>query len=189
MQKIKVFLTSAKLLSVSVVIFLTGCASMNQFECISADWSKVGYENALSGKKGNYVAKHTEACAEYAITPQFSEYRRGWDQGIKKFCTAQFAWDYASDGRYYHDSCSAETEAVFIPAYKLAKKVREKERDIVRLNTDLDKLFDDLIADEVSREKRLVIASERHSLLLEIQLEELKLSILKRDAKVKGYIQ
>jgi|GEM_PF-2303499 len=189
MQKIKLFTTRFKLLSLLSVLFLGGCASMNQSECISANWSKVGYENALSGKKSSYLAKHTQACGEYAITPDFIEYGRGWDQGINKFCTAQFAWNYASDGRYYHDTCNAETEAVFLPAYKLAKEIRAKERDIERLNTELDKLFDDLVADEVSKEKRLAIASERQSLRLEIQLKELKLSILKGDAKAKGYIQ
>ncbi|EPJ45735.1 MAG: hypothetical protein OFPI_35960 [Osedax symbiont Rs2] len=188
MQKVKFFSNNAKLLSLGSILLLSGCASMNQSECISADWSKVGYENALSGKKGSYVAKHTEACAEYAITPQFAEYQRGWNQGINKFCTAQFAWKYASDGRYYHDTCSAESEAVFLPAYKLGKELRLKQREIERLNSDLEKLFDELVADKVTKEKRLAIASERKNLQLEIQLQELKLSILKSDAKAKGFI-
>jgi hypothetical protein len=165
---------------------LSGCASLNKAQCISANWFDLGVDNALSGKRSNYVAEHTQACAKHAITPDFEAYKKGWESGVIKFCTAQSGWRYAMNGRYYHDTCSEEAERDFLPAYRLGRKIRDKKDQLKALEADSRELYKSLLASTLTPQQQNSVMSERFSISFDKLQIESDILRLERQASEQG---
>jgi hypothetical protein len=166
--------------------FLSGCASLNKAQCISANWFDLGVDNALSGKRSSYVAEHTQACAKHAITPDFETYKKGWESGVIKFCTAQSGWRYAMNGRYYHNTCSAQAEHDFLPAYRLGRKIRDKKDQLKELEADSRELYKSLLASTLTSQQQSSVMSERFSISFDKLQIESDILRLERQASEQG---
>ncbi|EPJ44637.1 MAG: hypothetical protein OFPII_33490 [Osedax symbiont Rs1] len=175
------------LLSGVGIILVSGCASLNQAECVSANWFDLGYDDVQQGNRSLYVAKHTDACAEYGITPDFAQYKLGWQQGLTKFCTAQSGWRYARSGSYYHNTCPQSSEPQFFSGYRLGEKINARESTISTAKKEIKQLFANIENEKLTEEQRYTRFSERFSLTLELKLMELELSRLKDQAQQSGF--
>lgn len=175
-----------------VVSLLAGCATLNQAECRSANWYDLGVANAAYGKKASYVAKHTEACSRYAITPNFEQYRAGWQQGIRKFCTAPSGWRYGRDGQYYRNTCqssdSAVNESAFLTGYRLGRELYAKKQEISDLRSEIRSLRDHFVTDDKGNQQFIDKSLERMSLKLDLQLIELELFQIEQRARAAGFL-
>ena len=85
MNKLKI------LFSLSFVA-LTGCESMTVSECQVADWGRVGFADAAGGVSESRLTAYMEDCGKAGIHPNPQAYRKGWDAGIVRFCTATNGW-------------------------------------------------------------------------------------------------
>ena len=81
-----------KFLALASIVALAGCETMTISECQVADWRRVGFDDGARGESDRRLAAHTESCAKAGIRPQPQAYRRGWDDGIERFCTAANGW-------------------------------------------------------------------------------------------------
>ena len=81
-----------KTLLVMTSLALAGCESMTVSECQVADWGRVGFADAAQGVGENRLAAYAEDCGKAGIQPNSQAYRRGWDAGILRFCTAGNGW-------------------------------------------------------------------------------------------------
>lgn len=168
-------------------IVLTGCATMNKSECLTADWRNVGQDDAQSGNKLSYLAQHQKACVKHGVSADSEEYTAGWQAGIQQFCTAESGWRYGSAGKYYRNTCNAAAEPAFLEAFTLAKSIYSKKAEVSRQQRRLETLVDKLVSDKLTKEERLELANERIQLKLEIELVEVKLSYLIKEARAKGF--
>ena len=82
----------ALLLPLLASLLLAGCESMSPTECKVADWQRVGFNDGASGQSERRLAAYTEDCGEAGVQPDAEAYRRGWDSGIRRFCTAANGW-------------------------------------------------------------------------------------------------
>ena len=48
---------------------LHGCAGMNSAECMSTDWSTIGYEDGVNGYTGDRIGHYRKACGKHGVTP------------------------------------------------------------------------------------------------------------------------
>ena len=87
------------LLALALLLPLLGCETMSDSECQVADWSRVGFTDGALGESERRLADYTKDCAKVAIVPNAVDYRKGWDDGIKRFCTAASGWRAGLDGR------------------------------------------------------------------------------------------
>ena len=172
----------------SFCLLLAGCASLNKAECISANWFDLGFDNALSGKRASYVAEHTQACAKHAITPDIIVYKEGWQAGLTRFCTAQSGWGYGSKGGHYNNTCSAQTEQEFLPAYRLAKEIAHKRNQLAQLKSESHALFQSLRNETLSDNQHVNIISERFALSFEQLRIESAILQLQAQALDRGYL-
>jgi len=145
---------SSLLLILFAGLFLTACATMNKNECVSADWEMIGYEDGSNGASAGRLQKHREACAKHSVTPDFSQYQSGYDEGLKRFCTDRVGFTKGKSGYNYKGICPADLEAGFLKGYSLGlefyhlnQKVRSaensvqiKEQQIVDLNAEISAL-------------------------------------------------
>jgi len=100
---------------ICILLLLTsGCAVMNENECVTADWHMVGLEEGLKGKSAVTIGNYRQACAEYAITPDLSAYQAGHLQGIKQFCSPQKAFQLGASGQHLPQVCPANIHPNFL---------------------------------------------------------------------------
>jgi hypothetical protein len=184
-RQLSVFKRVAGLVVIGSIV--SGCATLNEAECISANWYDLGFDNALSGKKSSFVSEHTSACKKYQISPNFDLYREGWQQGVNKFCTAQSGWRYGIAGNYYRNTCSADKEAAFLEGYNPAKRIAQKKREINDLKNNVRNLRERITDNGLSKDEHTNVSMEHLDARLDLQLLELELFQLESRARDKGF--
>ncbi|HEX4844370.1 MAG TPA: DUF2799 domain-containing protein [Limnobacter sp.] len=88
---------------------LSGCATMSKEECLVANWREVGFTDASQGYTQARIAEHRSACAEAKVTVNLEEYNKGFEQGLKNYCTASTGFDLGARGAAYPDQCAEKT--------------------------------------------------------------------------------
>jgi hypothetical protein len=157
---------------------LSGCATMSSDECLSGDWTAIGYEDGARGYNTDRFGKHRKACAKYGVTPDFTAYQNGRDQGLVEYCQPYRGFSVGSNGGRYNGVCSVGMEADFLHAYNagyhlysLRRNVNRATSDIQSRDNELDRIEDKLlsngaalIADETSTEDRILLLAEMREL-------------------------
>jgi Protein of unknown function (DUF2799) len=144
---------TAKLLFLfGVLFYLGGCATMNQAECLNADWRLIGMEDGADGHLPSYLGEHRSACSYYDVTPDLNAYISGHNIGVKQYCTAANGFNEGRQGDKYNGVCPKQLEINFLPTYEhgyehylLSKDIRDAESSIRYKNNDIDELRDEIV--------------------------------------------
>ena len=161
------------LLLVSLVV-LSGCATLNKDECITADWYAIGYEDGANGYPATRIGSHREACAKHGITPDLRSYQDGHDEGLIGFCTARNGFNRARGGYQYNGICPPSLEPDFLDGYEAGRQIytvtseinsleseqRSNESEIDRIDEVLIEKEAALFAAGTPEEQRRVIYEE-----------------------------
>jgi len=138
---------------------LSGCATMNKNECLTADWYAIGFEDGARGESTSYLSTRRQACAEYGVTPDFSAYQKGRGLGIREYCTPANGFARGQDGQTPAIACPADMAAAFTQAYQdglivyeAASRLRRTQSDIYQQQDRISKIKGAIDA----AEKRLV---------------------------------
>lgn len=183
-------------------LLLSGCASMNKEECLSADWRTVGFHDAAAGRAADTIGDHREACAEYGVTPNLDRYLDGRKAGLKEYCRASRGYQEGLAGRSYGGVCPDNLEKTFKEGYEAGRRIfdiedqardqeralREKERQLKATRKRIDQAQSLIVssADSNVRSRTLLELQSRNSERsdLERQIDSLNRDIqrLKQDA-------
>jgi hypothetical protein len=175
------FVMNSKLgLLLLTVVFagLSGCASMSGDECMTSDWSAIGYEDGARGYTTDRLGKHRKACAKHGVTPDFSAYQSGRNQGLVEYCQPGRGFSVGVNGGSYNGVCSVNQEADFLDAYKaghqlysLRSRVNSATSSINYKKRELDEIEKDvalnaaaLISNESTQEQRILLLAELKNL-------------------------
>jgi hypothetical protein len=170
--------------------FLGGCATMSSDECMTSDWSAIGYEDGSRGYTTERFGKHRKACAKHGVTPDFQVYQGGRDRGLVEYCQPSRGFNVGSNGGSYHGVCSVNLEPDFLDGYNTGRHLHElrsnvrrasssissKERELKDLDKDIALNAVALISDETTKEQRI---------LLLVDLKEMSERIGQLEAEVK----
>lgn len=132
---------------------LSGCASMSEQECVTANWLDQGFRDGRTGQPLSRLADHRKACAKVGVRPDEGLYFTGRDQGITIYCTPENALLAGRQGQPYRNACPAALEQQFLVSYEQGKQLYDAEQRIEALNRDTRQL-EQLLRDEDDREKR-----------------------------------
>lgn len=142
---------------------LSACASMTEGECLTANWIDRGYMDGSQGYPASRVVDHRDACAEVGVIPDFTLYRRGYDQGIEQYCTPANALAEGRAGRYYGHVCPARLAARFLAYYRQGRAVYDAQQRVNQLNSQSRQLQRQL-DDETGRDARRRLRNELRDL-------------------------
>ena len=175
-----------------VIGSLGGCASMSSDECMTSDWSAIGYEDGSRGFTTDRFGQHRKACAKHGVTPDFSAYQSGRDQGLVEFCQPHRGFNVGSNGGSYNGVCSVNLEADFLDAYNAGyhlytlrsnvnranSSIHKKENELERIEDTLIKNGIALIAADTTKEQRILLLADMRNLAertgkLQAQIKEL----------------
>jgi len=152
-------------------IALSGCASMSADECMSTDWTTVGYEDGSRGYTADRIGQHRKACGKHGVAPDFVAYQNGREQGLREYCQPGRGFAVGSAGGRYYGVCSADLEADFLDAYNTGHQLYTMRSNVNRANAqinakqnELDNIDEDirntqakLIAPETTTEERVML--------------------------------
>jgi hypothetical protein len=128
-------------LPVITALVMSGCATMNEQECLTADWESVGYADGRVVREPTRLNKHRAACIEHGVTADRRAYDRGYDKGIRTFCSEDMAFAFGTGGKPVPSLCPAELMPVLKIANEMGmeKYARKKtlDRNIQAINTEI----------------------------------------------------
>jgi len=132
-----VLLTAAAL----ACLTLSGCASLSEKECRTADWGRLGQQDGAYGYAESRLVDHAEACNKIGILPNATAWRAGWDQGVQTYCTPAVGWREGLAGRGYNGVCRPRgTEGAFLQAYQAASEIHRLQSRIDQNHQELRRL-------------------------------------------------
>ncbi len=161
-----------------LAIGLSGCATMSGDECMTSDWSAIGYEDGSRGFLTERFGQHRKACAKHGVTPNFADYQSGRDQGLVEYCQPHRGFNIGSSGGGYNGVCSVELEGGFLDAYNTGHQlytlrssvngatsaIHSKEDELERIEDRLLAIGVELIADGTTKEQRIRLLAEMKDL-------------------------
>jgi len=160
-------------LMVSTLV-LSGCATLNKDECLTADWYQIGYEDGARGYPDTRIASHREACAKHGISPDFRSYQDGHGEGLITFCTPRNGFVQGKKGYNYTGICPPSLEDGFLDAYDAGRQIyavtsaiknfhseqRSNESEIESLQTQIQEKKKVMFAPETSVDDRYALDAE-----------------------------
>lgn len=181
----------------SLAIF-AGCASMNEAECVTADWTGIGYEDGANGRDASYIGNRRSACAEYGVTPNMQQYMDGYQQGIAYYCRPENGYTLGRRGGANTGLCPSELAAAFNAAYsegralyQLSSAIAQAGRTIDANNNEIAEMRDTirqkeqtLVSDDTPQAQRTTLLQEVRELEQEIGRLEAETLELERERAV-----
>ena len=151
----------------AALMVLASCATLNEDQCRTVQWFDLGQQDGAAGRAGNHVEQHRRACAEHNLPVDDQQWRVGWDQGIRLYCTPENGLLQGRQGSYYANSCPADLKVGFESAYQVAKALHDARSTRDSLQREVDGLFDQLRRAEKAEDRRRIevdIDSKRFAL-------------------------
>ena len=155
-------------------LVMSGCASMSSDECMTADWTAIGYEDGSRGYTTDQFSKHRKACADHGVTPSFTDYQAGRERGLEEFCQPGRGFNVGASGGRYYGVCSVNLEPDFLDAYNAGRhlytlesnvrnassNISSKENELKQIDEDIRKKEAALIASETTIEDRVLLLAD-----------------------------
>ncbi|MDH3347376.1 MAG: DUF2799 domain-containing protein [Desulfobulbaceae bacterium] len=119
------------------LLLSSGCATMNQSECLNADWRIIGMEDGAKGKLTSHIGRHRSACAKYSIAPDLETYLQGHKEGVTQYCTEHNGFLEGKSGSTYNGICPSQSEILFLKGYERGKANYLLKQDIKKLRNSI----------------------------------------------------
>ena len=153
---------------------LSGCATMSGDECMTSDWSAIGYEDGAYGHTMDRMSKHRKACAKHGVTPDLAAYQNGRDQGLVQYCQPTRGFSVGANGGNYSGVCHVNLEEDFLDGYNTGRHLYTLRSNVNRANSsigtkqrELERIDDKvavnvaaLISNETTQEQRILLLAD-----------------------------
>jgi hypothetical protein len=137
-------------LSAVCLVLLSGCATLNEKECRSADWYQLGMRDGQRGDVENLLDKHREACKKFAVQPEENQYFSGRKEGLKEYCRYNNAFRLGLDGVSYKGTCPSDIDMKF-------RRYNDAALEISRINSQIN-----VVNGQISKEERELAKADNH---------------------------
>ena len=170
------------------VLLLSGCATLSEDECVTADWYAIGYEDGLAGRPAQRIAEHRKACAKHGVSADLTRYNSGRDAGLEPYCDARNGYRLGRAGADYLGVCPAHHERDFLAAYHAGRAIHELQQQVRRIERSVDakrKRVQELDEAIIAKESELihvgVTAARRAELLDDLRALQQELVLTQDD--------
>jgi hypothetical protein len=142
-----------------LALTLSGCASMDEEECLTVDWRTIGFEDGAAGYTGDRIARHRKACAKHGVSPDLALYQSGREEGLREYCRPANGYRLGAQGNSYGGVCPAELEDAFLSAYDSGRQLYTLESRVSSATYQLEGKRRELnrAEDDVVRKSALAI--------------------------------
>ncbi len=142
------------LVVITIMLFVSGCASLSESQCQSGDWHGVGQSDGSQGAALSKLAQHQDACGEYAIQIDANAWRQGREQGLRTYCRPLHGYQLGRYSKGYNNVCPDSLVREFNQAYNYGHKINHLEHELVEMHKRLIYEEEAVLDETLSREDR-----------------------------------
>lgn len=119
---------------------LTGCATLSEQQCLSADWYQLGRSDALYGHDTHQVELHRRACSKIDVVPDYAAWQAGYAAALPAFCVGGEGYSLGARNGSYHGQCPIEFETGFLDGYRLGQDLYDLNQRIAQEEHEIERL-------------------------------------------------
>ena len=142
------------------LILASGCATIAAEDCPKVDWYQLGVKDGREGRPESRLHEHRQACRDAGVRPDERAWTAGRFEGLRGYCTLGNALNEGRAGNAYHGVCQGPIEAPFRELHGAAYAVREADRRVREIESQISSRERDLRKDGRSDRDRERIRSE-----------------------------
>lgn len=143
------------LASVSLLVSLTGCASLSKDECLSGNWEEIGVRDGANGKPEEYLINHTTACAKVNVVPDRGAWNHGRERGLERFCQPNRMYSIGEYGGSFDAGiCRNFDQERLTDAFEKGREVHYRAGVLDNIDTELRSIRTRLEKDEMEKKER-----------------------------------
>ncbi|MCX7545006.1 DUF2799 domain-containing protein [Marinicella gelatinilytica] len=116
---------------------MSGCATLNENECLSADWYQIGFSDGVKGEPETYLEKHRKACSKHGVRTDLSEWLTGREAGLRRYCTAEKGYEEGLLNNKYHGVCAGREGREFQQAYQRGNELYQQRQLVAQIESDI----------------------------------------------------
>lgn len=136
-------------------LLLSGCATtMNQAECLSADWYAIGLEDGSHGQTMARLTQRRKQCSEFGVAPDVQAYQQGRYDGLDYYCTLPNGLEVGKRGQSYNNVCPAEMQYYFLTGYRLGREIHRVRSEINRNRRQVSAIEKEIASEETTAERQ-----------------------------------
>lgn len=166
---------------VLLVLGISGCATLSEGECRTANWQELGRIDGTQGQPRARLFEHAKACSDYGIRPDADAYYQGRERGLLDYCTPANAYREGRRGATYHGVCPALLEGNFLESYRQGLAIHEVENELEGLERQIQRIEHRLDDEEIAIDERRELHSELRSLYRDYRFRQQELLSLEQD--------
>lgn len=102
-----------------ILLLVTGCAAMNEDDCMLADWQAIGYQTGVQGNGTAVFTQYQKDCSKYQIKADFDAFRLGHQQGVDKYCIVEQGINDGAAGEEYNTLCTRSRYTEYYDGYQI----------------------------------------------------------------------
>ena len=101
-----------------LVILLASCASTpgTVDQCHNINWHRLGYQDGVHGKDKSNLQQAFADCGPNLVINK-TAYDKGWNQGIRLYCTSRNGLTLGMQGKLYNNICPSHQASAFDKAW------------------------------------------------------------------------
>ena len=131
-----------------MLALVSACATLDEGECLSANWYEIGLQDGSNGKSASHFSRHVKACQKHGVIPQQSPWREGREAGLRLFCVPDRAYQVGRNGNSFPGVCNPAETVEMRPAYDWGREYYLIGQEIAELEAEIDNrndILDDLV--------------------------------------------
>jgi hypothetical protein len=163
-----------------LALSLSGCATLSEGECRTANWQQLGRIDGSQGQPRARLFEHAKACADYGIRPDPEAYHRGRERGLLDYCTPANGYREGRRGATYRGVCPALLEGNFLENYRQGQAIHQVESELEELERRIARIEHRLDDEEVILDRRRELHGELRSLYRDYRFQQQELLRLER---------
>lgn len=146
------------------VVALSGCATMSETACLSADWYAIGLEDGVAGRSMSHLSGHRKQCDDFGVSPDVQAYQQGRFEGLDYYCTLANGLQVGKRGQAYGNVCPSEMQHYFLTGYRLGREMHRVRKDISRNRTQVRSIEEELAAEDTAKDRKVELRYQLRSL-------------------------
>lgn len=162
------------------LLALSGCATLSEGECKTADWYQIGQQDGRAGHPRARLHDHGKACAKYGIRPQHKSYYAGRQVGLAYYCTPDNGFRVGRNGQAYQGVCPARYEPAFLAEYRKGEAIHAVSEDIEAVENEIDRMENRLDDEDTTPEQADALRRQLRDSYHELRYLNRELSRLER---------
>lgn len=168
------------LMLILLALTVSGCASLSEGECRTADWQELGRIDGAHGQPRARLFEHAKACADYGIRPDAEAYYLGREWGLFDYCTPANGYREGRRGASYEGVCPALLEGNFLARYRQGLEIHEVENALEDVERRIQRVEYRLDDEETADDERQALYQALRRLYRDYRVRQQELLQLER---------